>query len=174
MFIEHHPFADGNGRRGRLWQTVILSKWKSFFVWLPVESVVCDRQNEYYQALRAADMAGNATIFVEFMLSIILDAIKSGVKSDQVTDQVRKLLAVLSKGECKASRVMTQLDLTHRPTFRKNYLHPALKAGFIEMTNPDSPGSLKQKYLLTEKGKLLCKDTNGNKNSLRKKEERWR
>ena len=46
-----HPFEDGNGRMGRLWQTVILKEWKPFFAWLPVETLIKEHQNEYYQAL---------------------------------------------------------------------------------------------------------------------------
>ncbi|RUO18101.1 cell filamentation protein Fic [Aliidiomarina iranensis] len=66
-----HPFSDGNGRMGRLWQTLILSKWNPVFLSLPLESLIKDNQQNYYQALEQADTLGDSTPFVHFMLSVI-------------------------------------------------------------------------------------------------------
>ena len=66
-----HPFADGNGRVGRLWHTLLLSKWNSVFAWLPVESIIHDHQQEYYDAINTSNDAGESTAFIEFMLSAI-------------------------------------------------------------------------------------------------------
>ena len=66
-----HPFSDGNGRMGRLWQSLILSQWQPLFLSLPLESVIKEHQTQYYQALEQADEQANSTPFIQFMLTAI-------------------------------------------------------------------------------------------------------
>ena len=103
-----HPFADGNGRVGRLWHTLLLSKWNPAFAWLPVESIIHDRQQEYYDAINASNDAGESTAFIEFMLSAIkaalADAIEtsdamSGRKLDKATIRWQKIEQFLQTHE---------------------------------------------------------------------------
>ena len=84
-----HPFTDGNGRMGRYWQTMLLSRWKGIFAWLPVETIVKKHQQEYYKAIAQSDAQGESTLFIEFMLNCILQTIKEQQKvTNKVTNKV--------------------------------------------------------------------------------------
>lgn len=153
-----HPFVDGNGRLGRMWHSLLLGKWRELFFWLPMEELIQSRQKEYYEALGTADMQADSAGFVELMLEIIRDSLleitvvgsSSDQDSDQVNDQdetcVKRLLAILGEDTLSAVEIMERLGLSHRPTFRKNYLNPALEKLFIERTIPDKPNSKNQRY----------------------------
>lgn len=155
-----HPFADGNGRMGRLWQTLILRDWNAVLAYMPVETVIREHQESYYQALATADERADATPFVEYMLSKLLAALREAVDihqttdqvSDQVTGQVAKLIQAIGSGELSSNELMQALGFVHRPAFRGNYLNPALAGSWIERTQPDSPRSPTQRYRLTPKG----------------------
>ena len=81
-----HPFSDGNGRTGRLWHTLLLSKWRPILTWLPVENTIKERQAEYYRALAKSNATGLSEIFVEFMLEVIKRAITPFAKPMEAQD----------------------------------------------------------------------------------------
>ncbi len=149
-----HPFADGNGRIGRMWHSMLLGAWHELFYWLPIEELIRSRQEAYYDALGASDKKGDSSPFVELMLEIILDTLAetevvgsaAADSGQQVPPNVAKLLEALNGDTLSAAELMARLGLSHRPTFRKHYIQPALSGGYIEMTIPDKPRSPKQKY----------------------------
>lgn len=145
-----HPFSDGNGRMGRLWQSLILFRWNALFAHIPVESLVHEHQTDYYKALQQSTEMTDSAPFIEFMLKMILDAVSATPQVNrQVTPQVERLLQAIS-GEMSRNELQGLLGLQDRKSFRENYLKPALEKGLIEMTIPGKPNSRLQKYRLTD------------------------
>ena len=72
-----HPFADGNGRMGRMWHSLLLGRWNEIFYWLPVEDLIRLRQDEYYNALGKSDTDADSCAFVEFLLQVIMDTLQN-------------------------------------------------------------------------------------------------
>ena len=131
-----HPFVDGNGRMGRYWQTVLLSRWKGIFAWLPVETIVKEHQQEYYNVIARCDAMGESTLFIEFMLGCLLDAMEnyedvSGTEvQDKVQDKLRckfpevsqtawNVLAIIQRNpQSTVNEICGQLDLKERQAYK--------------------------------------------------------
>lgn len=152
-FVFIHPFSDGNGRMARLWQTAILSKWKTIFEYIPIESQIEKFQEEYYEVIAKCHINGDSTIFIEFMLSQldkILDdiSIQFNEANEHISEAVKRLLDVMEYDIPYTSKtLMEKLGLKSREGFRKNYLNPAIDMCVIKMTDPDTPRSRNQRYI---------------------------
>ena len=146
-----HPFRDGNGRTGRLWQTALLANWKPIFEWIPIESMIENNQEKYYEAIRLSTSEGNSNRFIIFMLSTINAAVKDIANDtnrhyNHMNKQITALLRVMDSYPMSALEIMGKLKLKSRDGFRKNYLLPAIEAGLIGMTVPEKPTSRNQMY----------------------------
>jgi Fic family protein len=114
-----HPFADGNGRLGRLWQTQILSRWNPLLAWLPIEEVIRSRQQGYYESLGQADQLGDLEAFVAYQLEAIHDALAAelggviGAERGLAIDQ-RILGDLASEPTLSARRLAERLQLSQR------------------------------------------------------------
>lgn len=152
-FVFIHPFSDGNGRMARLWQTAILSKWKTIFEYIPIESQIEKFQEEYYDVIAKCHINGESTIFIEFMLSQldkVLDdiSIQFNEENEHISEAVKRLLDVMEYDIPYTSKtLMETLGLKSREGFRKNYLSPAIDMCVIKMTDPDTPRSRNQRYI---------------------------
>lgn len=146
-----HPFRDGNGRTGRLWQTILLASWKPIFEWIPIESIIKDNQEEYYNAIAQSTLEGKSNAFIEFMLDVINKAIKdiltdSRKHYNHLSNYINALMNVMETYPQSATELMNKLNIKSRNSFRDNYLKPALEAGLIGMTIPEKPTSKNQMY----------------------------
>ena len=102
-----HPFADGNGRMGRMWQTLLLMQWKPIFAWIPVETIVKEHQQEYYDVIAKCDKEGNSTAFITFMLQCLLLALKELQESNQKSNQ--KLIQAMRNNPQVSIKELTDL-----------------------------------------------------------------
>jgi len=151
-FVFIHPFTDGNGRTARYWQNALLGKWRPIFYWLPLENLIHQYQDDYYQAISKSHLDGNSDAFIVFMLKMINQTL-DGLMND--TDAINhatsiyidKLLNALRKNVWyTANEILTLLSIKSKESLRKNYLDPAIKSGLMKMEYPDKPTSRNQRY----------------------------
>jgi Fic family protein len=146
-----HPFSDGNGRIGRLFQTCLLAKEEELFYYLPVESIIKKKQQAYYDAISRSNQEGSSNVFIEFMLDAIIETMnetlkQSNIEKGSLSIQAKKLLNVFEEGVPYTTiELMDKVGIKSRASFKKNYLDPLLKSGIIEMTIPDKPMSRNQR-----------------------------
>ena len=126
-----HPFADGNGRLGRLWQTLILSRWNPLLAWLPIEEVIRSRQQDYYESLGQADQQGDLEPFVTYQLEAIHDALRSEIGSEKGSEKSSEMAAKLGgvigaeRGLAIDQRILG--DLASEPTLSARRLAERLQ-----------------------------------------------
>jgi Fic family protein len=158
-----HPFADGNGRIGRLWQTLLLAKWNEIFAWIPMESVVYEKRQEYYDALQYAQHTNDSGGFIEFTLSALLETIEAQAKhkvehrgkhkDEPLPDTMVSVLKALESKSLSRQELFDAIGLKNDFRAFKRNVEPLIADGYIEMTVPDKPSSKLQKYRITDKGK---------------------
>lgn len=156
-FVFIHPFADGNGRMARLWQTALLYDWRELFQYVPLESQIKNFQSEYYEVIARCHKNGDSDEFIMFMLKR-LDAVLGEVLSkpaamyENTTAQVERLMETMEFDiPYTAVQLMGALGLKSRKSFRENYLQPAIEDEIIEMTIPGKATSRNQRYIMKKK-----------------------
>ncbi len=139
-----HPFQDGNGRIGRLWHTLILSKWKEFFAWLPIETLIQKKQQKYYEAINLSNNIGEATPFITFILKIIKETLEdlqkndkkmTDIMADKMTDKEYQRLEILEEyfiknkyiGNNEVQKILNISDSTAR-----RFLNKLVEIGILE------------------------------------------
>jgi Fic family protein len=139
-----HPFLDGNGRMGRLWQTLILMSEYAVFEFLPFEALISKTQDDYYKSLALSDKSGKSTIFIEYMLDVIEKSLKNLLNyNNRVLKDIDRLEYFLNLGIKEFNRkdyMNVFKDLSSATASRD------LKKG-VEMNRLESIGKLnKTKY----------------------------
>lgn len=162
-----HPFADGNGRMGRLWQTLVLAKWKPIFAWIPMETVIHQNRPDYYNTLHYGQQTGDSSTFVEFTLKTLLSSLRK-IRKERAAQKQKKhqdkhkvkhqveltetqiiVLKVLENKSLSRKEIFAALGMNADTRAFRRHIEPLLKAGLIKMTIPDKPNSRNQKYVRT-------------------------
>lgn len=111
-----HPFADGNGRMGRLWQNLILAKWQQIYEWLPIETLIYENQEAYYNYLAKGERENDSTVFIEFMLEMILATIQSLSKANSTSSYSTQIFQELTRAEQDFYQLLRE-NFNHQDNF---------------------------------------------------------
>ena len=130
-----HPFQDGNGRIGRLWYSLILSKWKKFFAWLPIESLVQKYQKEYYISINNSNRDGESTEFILFILKIIKETLIELIEIQKSTDKNKEKIKLLieylgQNNSINNKEAQNLLDISESAA--KRFLNKLVKENILE------------------------------------------
>ena len=143
-----HPFQDGNGRMGRLWQTVILKEWKSIFAWLPIETLIKENQAEYYKALNSSDTNAESTDFIAFMLDVILKTIREIIGTEKkitqkidvkITANQKKIIRAIKENPFVTQEELSQIVGIAKLNINKN-MKKLQEQNLIERIGADKNG----------------------------------
>ena len=133
-----HPFPDGNGRIGRLWQSLILGNWNPFFLQIPVETMVYKNQDQYYQAINKSTEANDSGIFVDFMLREILNALRGHETGNAANPADAVFCCIQANPGIRAGMIAEKLSVSRRTVER--HLQKLKQAGKIEFRGASRNG----------------------------------
>ena len=131
-----HPFEDGNGRMGRFWQSRLLSEWNPVFANLPIENMIWENQAAYYNAIEESTDKNDSGIFVDFMLSIILNSLK---EHDTVNDTVNLILKLIRENPSISYDELAEKTGKSRPTVSRK-ITELKKKGLLVRHGADKNG----------------------------------
>ena len=163
-----HPFADGNGRMGRLWQTLVVSKWNELFKYIPMETVLFENRPGYYRAIEESRKKNDSAAFIEFTLSALSKMTEHQLKHQdkhqaehqdkhqdkhqvEWSDTQLLVLKNLEKKALSRKEIFAAIQKNNDSRAFKRIMEPLLTGGRVEMTVPEKPNSRYQKYRLAIK-----------------------
>lgn len=174
-----HSFSDGNGRMGRLWQTLLLAKWNGIFAWIPMESVLYQKRPKYYESIEKSREPNDSGVFIEYTLSAIYDMLilqekhqekhqeEHQEKYQRELNQVElSILSAFHANPLSKKELFDAIGIKGDSRAFKRNIKPLIDSELIEMTVPDKPTSKLQRYRLTDSGRDEMTRLRGNDEGL--------
>ena len=149
-FVFIHPFTDGNGRIARLRNTLLLANYSPIFLYLPIENQIKLHQVEYYKAINSTNIKGESTVFLNFMLKMILNTLETTLNEKSKDFNKKSLLRLMKvmpyNKEMSAKEIKQALGITSLYGLKNGYLDQAIELGYVKPVYPDKITSPNQKY----------------------------